>query len=131
VTGLFGWGENRLEKQKQTEQKIEDPRQILSALGRRHIKVIGGPTLGQVETLIRDWLQEGHYVRHLQVDHLPNQPECERWQAIITYYLNDAAVRPPKRRCYRCTTQNDCQRYQTYLIQKTELAELLPEDFPD
>ena len=120
-----------MEKQKQTEQKIEDSRQILSALGRRYIKVIGGPTLGQVETLIRDWLQEGHYVRHLQVDHLPKQPECERWQAIITYYLNDAAVRPPKRRCHRCANQIDCQRYQTYLNQKIELAKLLKEDYTD
>lgn len=117
-----------MEKQKQIKQKIEDPGQILSALGRRHIKVIGGSTLGQVETLIKDWLQEEHYVRHLQVDHLPKQPECERWQAIITYYSNDAALRPPKRRCYRCAKQTDCQRYQTYLNQKTELAKLLQED---
>ena len=120
-----------MEEQKQTEQKIENPGQNLSALGRRHIKVIGGPSLGQVETLIRDWLQEGHYVRHLQVDHLPKQPVCERWQAIITYYMNDAVARPPKRRCYRCAEQADCQRYQAYLNQKAKLAELLKEDYGD
>lgn len=101
------------------------------ALGRRRIIVIGGPSLGEVETQIKDWLQEGHYVRHLQVDHLPKQPVCERWQAIITYYFNDAAIRPPKRHCYRCPEQTDCQRYQVYLRQKSELTELLKEDYPN
>jgi len=109
-----------MENQNKSEQ-ITD----LGIFGRRRIKVIGGPTLSSVEILIKDWLQEGHYVKHLQVDHLPQQPMCERWQAIITYYLNDGYDRPPKRGCYRCEDRENCQRYQVYLYQKKEMEEAL------
>ncbi|NLK50890.1 MAG: hypothetical protein GX295_00365 [Syntrophomonadaceae bacterium] len=95
-----------------------DPGMVLNHLGRRYIKVIGGPTLSSVEEKIKDWLQEGHYVRHLQIDHLPHQPFCERWQVIITYYINQHSIRPPKRKCYRCTEQKQCGRYANYVQNK-------------
>ncbi|NLC08266.1 MAG: hypothetical protein GX755_09950 [Syntrophomonadaceae bacterium] len=99
-----------------TNQSVSD----LTRFGRRHIKVIGDSTLANLEIKLKDWLQEGHIVRHLQIDHLPEQPSCEKWQAIVTYYINNGADRPPKRKCYRCLDRDECPRYQAYLLRKEE-----------
>lgn len=82
---------------------------------RRRIKVIAGADLAEVEQSVKDWLTAGHWVTHLQIDHLPNQPYCQQWQAIMTYYPNPGANRPPRRICRRCKEQAGCQKYQGYL----------------
>lgn len=85
---------------------------------RRRIKVIAGPDLPAVEQAVKEWLQEGHQVKHLQIDFLPQQPACQRWQAIMTYFPNPAAVRPPSRQCRACEEKDACSRYQNYLARR-------------
>lgn len=100
----------------------------LNRLGRRRIKVIAGSTLASVEKRVKDWLQEGNHVRHLQIDYMPEQPPCERWQALITYYINIEADPPPRRKCYRCADQEICSRYQEYLHRQEEKQISISED---
>jgi len=85
---------------------------------RRRIKVIAGADLPAVEQAVKEWLQEGHQVKHLQIDFLPQQPACQRWQAIMTYFPNPAAVKPPSRKCRTCGEKEDCARYQNYLARR-------------
>ncbi|MDH7479244.1 MAG: hypothetical protein QHH02_04460 [Syntrophomonadaceae bacterium] len=82
---------------------------------RRRIKVIAGPDLASVETSVKDWMTQGQRVTHLQIDYLPNQPLCQRWQAIMTYYPNPGAIRPPRPQCRRCGEKDGCQRYRSFL----------------
>ncbi|NPV92378.1 MAG: hypothetical protein HPY50_16560 [Firmicutes bacterium] len=89
---------------------------------RRRMKVIAGPDLGSVEQSLKDWLSLGRRVSHLQIDHLPNQPHCQRWQAIITYYPEPGAERPPKLQCRRCVEKESCARHQAYLERKVKAS---------
>lgn len=82
---------------------------------RRRIKVIAGPDLASVETSVKDWMTLGQRVTHLQIDCLPNQPPCQRWQAIMIYYPNPGANRPPRPQCRRCEEKDACQRYRVFL----------------
>lgn len=86
----------------------------------RKIKVIAGPTLEAVQELIREWLEEGHEVKHLQIDMLDKQPVCERWQAMIMYLPNPKAKKLPKRQCRTCDSRQDCSRYQSVVKRRTE-----------
>ncbi|NPV28014.1 MAG: hypothetical protein HPY81_11445 [Firmicutes bacterium] len=93
----------------------------------RKIKVIAGPTLEAVQELIREWLEEGHEVKHLQIDLMLQQPPCERWQAIIIYLPNPRAKKLPKRECRRCTSKEQCSRYQTAVKKWAETVSVKPD----
>lgn len=97
------------------EDEVQQNQAAPGVSRRRRIKVIAGSSLADVEELVKDWLTEGYRVTHLQIDHLPNQPHCQQWQAIMTYYPNPGANRPPKRKCRRCAEKDSCHRYQAYL----------------